>query len=85
MTTPSPIDKIGTSVVRTVTPLVVGIIAAWLLKIGFTMPEGFLDEHISEVIATIYYVLARILETRIGPAYGRLLMIAKKPAYIETA
>lgn len=78
---PTPTDRIGVSVIRTVAPIVVGIIAGWLLKFGIELPEGFLDQHISEIIATVYYVLARLAETKLGPAYGKLLVIAKKPEY----
>jgi hypothetical protein len=75
------VSGLGASIVRTVVPLLVGVITASLLKAGIEIPEGFLDQYLAEIVFTLYYVGVRLLETYVGPAYGKLLGVAKKPSY----
>jgi hypothetical protein len=75
------VSGLGASIVRTIVPLLVGVITSSLLKAGVEIPEGFLDQYLAEIVFTLYYVGVRLLETYVGPAYGKLLGVAKKPTY----
>ena len=73
------------SVVRTVTPYVVGVIVTLLGKAGFDWqpsPEGLVV--VTAVVSAVYYAIIRILETRGRQAWGWLLGLPKAPAYDAT-
>lgn len=72
---------IGTSLVRTIVPVVVGLILTSLAKIGFDIPEGLVTEVVATVLITVYYGAVRLLETYVAPAWGWLLGKAKAPKY----
>ena len=72
---------IGTSVVRTVVPVVVGLILTGLAVVGFDLPEGLVTEVVATVIITLYYAIVRWLETNVAPAWGWLLGKANAPKY----
>lgn len=74
-------NRIGASLIRTATPYVVGLIASFLLSKGLKIDSSLLTEGVGFVIGTSYYALARVLETRLGPLWGRLLGLAKAPQY----
>lgn len=72
-----------TSIVRTVTPAIVGFVVSWFTSRGIEVdPE--LQTNIALVIALIatavYYVVVRLLETYVTPKLGWLLGFAKAPA-----
>lgn len=75
------VGGIGTSVVRTLVPVVVGSILAGLASVGFDLPEGLVTEVVATVIITLYYAAVRLLETHVSPAWGWLLGVAKVPQY----
>lgn len=72
---------VGTSVIRTLVPVVVGSILAGLASIGLDLPEGLVTEVVATVIITLYYAAVRLLETHVSPAWGWLLGVAKVPQY----
>lgn len=75
--------ELAPSVVRTVTPYVVGAIVTLLGKLGFDWsptPEELV--LVTGVVSALYYGLVRILETRGSQAWGWLLGVPKPPIYI---
>lgn len=74
---------ISASVVRTVVPIIVAQIVALLAARG--IDAGAWTEVLSQVVgalvATLYYYLARLLETYVKPRFGWLLGKAKTPTY----
>lgn len=72
---------IGTSIVRTTVPVIVGIILTALASAGLDLSEGLVTEVVATVIITAYYAVVRLLETHVAPAWGWLLGVAKVPEY----
>lgn len=73
------------SVVRTVTPYIVGFIVAILAKQGITGSPEFvanITAIITFLVGSGYYAIVRWLETKY-PKAGLLLGSAKKPVYVE--
>lgn len=67
--------EIGTSVVRTITPLIVGALTALAARyLGVELPGEALAELVTVVVAGIYYTVARFLEERVSPVFGRVLL-----------
>ena len=74
------------SFIRTGVAYVVGAVVAWLTVKGITIDAdavtGF-TAFLTAVFSGLYYLIARVLETRY-PEAGKLLGVAKKPTYKET-
>jgi hypothetical protein len=72
-----------TSIVRTITPVVVGGVVSWFTSKGIEVDPD-LQATLTLVIAfaatAIYYTLIRLLETYVTPKLGWLLGVAKAPA-----
>lgn len=72
------------SIIRTVVPVIVGVLLGWATKVGLDLPEGPVTEVVTIAITTGYYALGRWVETW-WPAGGRILLAAgltaKKPNY----
>ena len=69
------LGEIGTSVVRTITPLIVGALTALAARyLGVELPGEALAELVTVVVAGIYYTVARFLEERVSPVFGRILL-----------
>ena len=85
MTQPQPVHPttagIGTSIVRTFVPIVVALLVRAGAKVGLDLDPGLFLEVVTVIITTIYYVVVRLLETRVAPIWGWLLGVAKVPAY----
>lgn len=78
--------NLGPSVIRTVVPLIVGLVVAQLASRGFHFPaDGLVTDIVTAVVSSAYYTVARVLETRLGPAWGRLLGHVGGPTYGATA
>lgn len=73
-------DSIRTSIVRTVTPILVGFLALALLRLGIKLDDATLSTAISSLIAGLYYSALRYLEPRY-PWLGKFLGKAKPPIY----
>lgn len=89
MTTPYETARAGilTSIVRTVVPLAVGAIVSLFAAANMTLDEGTVNavtELIGVGVATVYYAVVRQLETKVAPAWGWLLGVAKAPEYVDT-
>jgi hypothetical protein len=71
------------SIVRTIVPIVVGSVIAWLVRLGITLDKEFetlLTALLTGGLTAIYYVAVRLLETYVTPKFGWLLGFAKAPA-----
>lgn len=73
--------SIGTSVVRTITPVVAGAVLTAALKAGVDLDDGVITTTVGTVVTTGYYAAARWLEERISPRWGWLLGYANAPRY----
>ena len=77
--------ELAPSIVRTITPYVVGILVTFLGKAGFQWepsPEALVI--VTAAVSALYYALVRILETRGRQAWGWLLGLPKAPEYDAT-
>lgn len=61
------------SIIRTVVPLVVGLLLGWAAKVGLDLPEGAVTEIVTALITAAYYALARLVE-QAWPGLGRVLL-----------
>lgn len=70
------------ALVRTLTPMLVGAVATWLLHtLGVVLPMEPAAEVVTAVLSGLYYTIARFLEAR-WPALGRILLgSALQPHY----
>jgi hypothetical protein len=80
-TTPSSIVTLGLSVVRTVVPVLVGLLVSSLANIGATLDNATATVFVEAVVVAAYYAIARVLETKVAPAFGWLLGAPKPPTY----
>jgi hypothetical protein len=71
------------SVWRTFIPVLVGVVSAYLAKIGLDLDEQAVELWLAGAFTTIYYGLFRYLEGRLGPQWGWLLGLARAPQYKE--
>ena len=75
-----------TSLIRTIVPMCVGALAAWLLQVGIGLPETAftaLEATLTVGLGAAYYTGVRWLEQR-WPAAGWLLGAAVQPVYAGT-
>lgn len=61
------------SLIRTVVPVVVGVLLGQAAQVGLDLPEGAVTEVVTVVVTAGYYWVARKLERRY-PAAGRWLL-----------
>lgn len=79
------LGNMGTSIVRTATPIIVGAILTLLLSLGIELPEELAAELLTAIalaltalVQIIYYVVSRFVEEKF-PQFGFLLGIARTP------
>ena len=76
------------SLVRTYVPYVVTLIVGALASLGVPL-DGELEPALTAALflgaGSLYYLLARILETYVSPKFGWLLGLAKAPEYEKSA
>lgn len=75
------VDKILASVIRTVVPVIVGLVLSYAVKVGLHLDEAWVTDLVTLAITTAYYSGVRILETRGSAAWGWLLGKASAPKY----
>ncbi|MEV1245074.1 hypothetical protein [Nonomuraea sp. NPDC049750] len=72
------------SIIRTIVPVIVGVLLGWAAKVGLDLPEGPITELVTIAITAVYYAFGRWVESW-WPAGGRILLAAgltgKKPNY----
>jgi len=75
------------SIIRTLTPIIVGAVIGWAVSLGITLDpefEGALTIAIAGAFQAIYYIAIRLFETYVSPKLGWFLGLAKTPtAYNE--
>lgn len=74
-----------TSFIRTVVPVVVGGIVSYLTTKGVNVDREAatgLATFLTGLVAAVYYLAARILESKY-PKAGNLLGVAKQPVYVQ--
>lgn len=79
-------DALWASIVRTLTPVIVGAILGWLASINLAPDPGLeaaLTIALSSAFTAVYYILVRLFERYVSPRFGWLLGIAKEPAYTD--
>lgn len=73
------------SVIRTVVPVIVGVLLGQAARIGLDLPAGAVTEVVTVVVTGAYYAVARLVEQR-WPALGRVLLSAglarRAPVYV---
>lgn len=73
------------SIVRTVVPLIVGVVVGQAARLGLDLGPGAVTAIVTAVVGTVYYGLARLVEER-WPAAGRVLLALgltrQKPEYV---
>ena len=74
-------DKILASVIRTVVPVVVGLLVAGGAKLGFHLTGDTFTAPITAGVTAGYYAGARWLEVHVGPKWGWLLGKVGAPVY----
>lgn len=70
------------SIVRTIVPLLVGAVVAFLVGKGITLDsefEGLLTTLLTVAFSGLYYIAVRLLETYVTPKLGWLIGLAKSP------
>lgn len=74
--------QIGPSIIRTVAPWLAAILITWAAQhLGLTIPRGIGEEVVTAIVGSVYYGLARLAETRLGPIWGWMLGMPKAPTY----
>ena len=68
------------SIVRTIVPLVVGLVLSLLIKAGFNVTSTQVEMTLAPVISAAYYLAVRFIEKRI-PKVGMLLGVPTAPQY----
>lgn len=61
------------SILRTVVPVVVGVLLGWAAKVGLNLPSGAVFEIVTVVLTAGYYALGRFVE-QTWPNAGRVLL-----------
>ncbi|MFJ4739025.1 hypothetical protein [Streptomyces sp. NPDC088775] len=69
------------SIWRMVVPLAVGWVATLLVQINVTVDEQNLSNALVAGFAFVYYGLFRTLESKVSPAFGWFIGLAKPPSY----
>jgi len=70
------------SIVRTVVPIIVGAVIAWVTGLGVALDEEFeplLASLLTAGFSAVYYIAVRLLEVYVTPKLGWLLGLAKSP------
>lgn len=75
------VDKILASLIRTVVPVIVGLLVSGLAKFGFHLTDDTFTGVITTGVTAVYYVSVRWLEINITPRLGWLLGKAGAPQY----
>ncbi|GAA1796524.1 hypothetical protein [Actinomadura chokoriensis] len=72
------------SVIRTLVPLIAGLLLTQAAKLGLDVPEGTATEAVTVLVTAVYYVLGRLAEARL-PRLGRALLslglTSRTPSY----
>lgn len=81
MTDPNPLSDLWTSIVRTVTPSLVGWLVAFGADHGLDLTSGAASVLVAQVVAVVYYVAVRVMERARSTRWGWLLGAPRPPRY----
>lgn len=70
---------------RTLVPVLVGTLVAWLAHAGIGVDSAAATTWLTGAFSAGYYALFRLLEAHASPRFGWLLGLARPPAYPDTA
>lgn len=74
------------SILRTVVPVIVGVLLGWAAKVGLDLSGGAVTEIVTVVLTAAYYALARWIE-QTWPNLGQFLLslglARKQPVYVH--
>lgn len=76
--------NISASVIRTITPILVGWALALAAKTGLHLTADTATSLIAPAVSAVYYAAVRWAETRLSPRFGWLLGKATAPLYVTT-
>ena len=74
----------GSSLVRTVVPIIAGALLTLLVNLGIDLDEDStlaLTTFLTGLLTAVYYLVVRFLEEKVSPQWGWLLGLAKGPSY----
>jgi len=74
-------DKILASIVRTVVPVIVGVLVASAAKVGFHLTDDTFTGVVTTGVTALYYAGTRWLEVNVAPRWGWLLGRVGAPQY----
>lgn len=74
----------GRSIIRTVVPIIVGSIIAWLAARGVKVDEATILPAVDAIAAATYYAIIRLIEDK-WPKAGWLLGSPGAPSYTSPA
>lgn len=69
---------------RTVVPLIVGTLVAWLAHAGLHVDSAAATAWLSTAFSGVYYAVFRLAEQHLGKGFGWFLGLAKPPAYAKS-
>ena len=75
------VDKIFASLIRTVVPVIVGVLVAAFAKVGLQLTDDTFTGVITTAVTALYYAGARWLEVKVAPWWGWLSGKAGAPQY----
>ena len=81
---PSQLVELAKASVRTISVTAVAAFTSWLQQRGIVIPEWGGDYLVPVIAGLLYYVIARVAEMKLHPAFGVLLGWVGGPVY-ETA
>jgi hypothetical protein len=71
------------SVLRTFVPILVGYFAAWPVAQFLNLTDDQVTSLVTTVVAGLYWITVRVLETYVLPQAGWLLGWAAPPVYVD--
>jgi hypothetical protein len=66
---------------RTAVPLIVGVAAVQLTRLGVEIDEATVASALTAGFGTVYYAVVRLAEQHLGRGWGWLLGLARPPHY----
>lgn len=69
---------------RTLVPIIVTVLAAWLAHAGIHIDSVAASLWLGGAFGSVYYAVLRWAETRLGARWGWLLGLASPPQYLRT-
>jgi hypothetical protein len=68
---------------RTVVPLIVGTLVAWLAHAGIGVDSAAATAWLGTAFSAVYYAAFRLAEAHLGGAWGWFLGLARPPHYAD--